>query len=825
MTPRCSRWLLCVAAGLSAAGALRADNALVDVAQVVKLEAHPPSLRLQGKDWRQQLLLTAKLAGGKLRDATRQAIYRSADPKIATVSATGLIEPIGSGQTQVEATLGNQRIEIAVDVKDGARFQPLDFPTDILPILTKASCNSGGCHGKSGGRGGLQLSLFGYNPRNDFEAIVHGSRGRRLLPSSPEHSLLVRKPTGAVPHGGGKRLPADSMETARVLRWIAQGTPWGSDNPPALQRLEITPASRALGYRADQQITVTALYADGRQRDVTRLTTFHSNDPAVAIVDDDGLVTTGERVGATAIVCKYQGQVGVANILVPLEKKDVARWPDLPRGNFIDDLVMAKLHELNVPPSPLVDDAGFLRRVTLQIAGRLPTVAEARAFLADPRLDKRVQLVDRLLESGDYADLFAQKWASVLRNKLRSQRTRVAGTVGFHRWIRNALAENMPYDRFVREIITATGSPTVNPPAQWYAEVRYLDRYVDDTAQVFLGLRIGCARCHNHPFEKFTQDDYFGLAAFFARVDRKGGLGLKTERAADETIFVKPIGTVKHPVTDRVVQPHGLGRPGLEIPAYDDPRAYLVDWLGQPDNPYFARAFVNRMWAHFFGRGLVEPLDDQRATNPASNDPLLTALAEEFIKSRFNMRHIVRLIATSTTYQLSSTPNADNLNETQAHARFYPQRLTAEVLYDAINDVTRTKPGRFTDMPDGTRAVQLPHEEFNDVLLELFGRPRRESACECEREATPNMGQSVYLMNNPAFLSKVKSGLASQLAKDTRAPEEKVRELFLAALSRLPQPAELALALEHLRQEGSTPSAYSDLIWVVLNMKEFLYVL
>ena len=789
-----------------------------------QIEVSPKEVTLTGKDSRYQILVTAISQNGRREDVTRQVRFRSADPNVAQVTVLGIIQPTGSGKTSVEIVRGSSKVSIPVTVREGDRYLPVSFTNDVVPILTKMGCNSGGCHGKSGGRGGFQLSLFGFNPKSDFDAIVHESRGRRLLTSAPDYSLFLLKPAGRVGHGGGKRLPLATVEYERLRRWIATGAQWGAD-APALERIAITPLSHTLSYDSQQQIVVTAHYSDGSYRDVTPLTEFHSNNTAIAVVNGQGLVTSLSRVGETAIVCKYDGKVGVTNILVPLEKS-LAKWPKLPRGNFIDDHVMAKLRKLNVPPSALVNDAGFLRRATLQIAGRLPTVAETKTFADSKKPDKRAQLINRLLASGDHADFFALKWSHVLRNKLRNQRTRTAGTVAFHRWIRNAIAKNMPYDRFVESILTATGNPEVNPPAQWYAEVRYLDRYVDDTAQVFLGTRIGCARCHNHPFEKYTQDDYYGLASFFGRVARKGGTGIQ-ERRANETIYVKAAGSVSHPVTKKVVLPHGLEGPLLNVPAYDDPRAHLVDWMRRPDNRYFARAFVNRTWAHFFGRGLVEPLDDIRDTNPAINEPLLDTLADEFIKSRFNMKHVVRLIVTSTTYQLSSTPNEDNLEETQAFSRFYPQRLKAEVLYDSIDVVTRTKPARFPNMPEGTKAVQLPHEGFNDRLLELFGRPTRESACECERVTDPSLGQALFLMNNTTFLRKVESssGLAGQLAKDKRPTADKVRDLFLAALSREPNRAEMDYALEHLRAEKNSVAAYSDLIWVLLNTKEFLYVL
>ncbi len=791
------------------------------------LEAYPPAIQLAGKDSRQQLLVTARSATGALRDVTREAAYRLADPGVAVISTCGVIQPAGSGRTTLEISLGNQRFSVPVTIEQGDQVLPIDFAEEIVPILTRAGCNSGGCHGKSNGRGGFQLSLFGYDPRSDYESIVKGSRGRRLFLSSPGNSLLLRKPLAELPHGGGRRLVSGEPEAERLQRWIATGAGWGGG--PQLQRIEVTPAFRTMGHRAQQQVLVLAVYSDGSRRDVTRLTEFRSNDTAVATVEERGLLTTAAQTGETAIVCIYRGQVGVARILVPRQvppgSETAIDWSRFPRSNFIDDHVLAKLKQFGVPPSPVVDDAGFLRRATLQLAGRLPTLEEAQQFLADADPAKRERLVDRLLQSGAHADFFAQKWGDILRNKLRKQAARFPGTVGFHRWIRSAIAENMPYDRFVEEIITATGSPAVNPPAQWYAEVRSLDRYVDDTAQVFLGVRIGCARCHNHPFERFSQNDYYGLAAFFARVGRKGGTGLKTERAAEETIFVQPAGEVRHPRTGQVVPPHGLDGPNVPIAEYDDPRHHLVEWMRRPENPYFARAFVNRMWAHFFSRGLLEPIDDIRATNPAVNEPLLNALAQEFIRSKFDMQHIVKLICTSTTYQLSSTATDDNLDDAFAYARFYPQRLSAEVLFDAINAATRSR-ARFAGMPEGTTATQLPHEDFTNEFLTVFGRPPRESACECERVAEPSLSQSLLLMNDAELLNKInnKAGVAGKLALDKRPTEEKVRELFLTTLSRPPSAVELKKALEHIQSENGAYTAYGDLLWVLVNMKEFLYV-
>ena len=702
----------------------------------------------------------------------------------------------------------------------------IDFTNDVAPILTKLGCNVGGCHGKSSGRGGFKLSLFGFSPQEDFIAVSRASRGRRVFPASPDDSLLLKKATMTVPHGGGRRLNASDPEYRLLRKWIASDMPW-IDDSPQVEQLQLTPASSQMNRAAQLQLKATAIYSDGTQRDVTRLVRFSSGNSAVADVGANGLVRTNNRTGETTIVGLYQGQTAVSRVITPTVNPaaDIEqRLSEFPIANLIDKHVVEKLTMLRVRPAEIVDDGSFLRRCTVQIAGRLPTLIETRDFLKDKSSGKREQLVERLLASSGYADQFSQKWSDLLRNKRRGQSPRIPGTIAFHRWIRNAFASNMPYDQFVREIITATGNVTVNPPAQWYAEVRYLDRYVDDTAQVFLGIRIGCARCHHHPFEKFSQDDYYGLAAFFARVDRKGGTGV-AERRADETVFVKATGKVVHPLTGQVVSPRGLGGEALQFVPYEDPRQALVDWMQEPNNPYFARAFVNRMWAHFFGRGLVEPMDDLRATNPATMEPLLDELAAEFIKSKFDMKHVIRLICTSSTYQLSSQARADNLEETQNHSRFYPRRMAAEVLLDAFDQVSGVAT-RYSGLPAETRALQLPDEDYSNEFLRLFGRPKRESACECERTAEPSLAQSLFVMNNRFILGKTtsKDNYAAVLAGDTRGDDEKLQELFLTTFCRGPTPLELKNANDYISSEKDKKRAYGNLLWALMNTKEFMYI-
>ena len=799
------------------------QNAFDPTPQTPHLVVFPDAVLLDGRDSRQQVLVT--FLNGRSTDVTRDVEYMIVDASVAAVSTTGIVVPRKSGSTELLISHGELTSKIRIEVAHGEIDLPLSFDQDIVPVLTRRGCNGGGCHGKTTGRGGFRLSLFGYDPEFDFASITRESAGRRVTTHQSTASLLLQKPAMDVPHGGGKRLSSDEPEFVRLARWIKNDAPRtvpDTTTTPTFTKLTLEPAQRSLQPNMQQQIVVVGHFSDGSVRDVTRLATFKSNDPTIAEVDEWGLVTTAKRIGETAIVATYSGQVAVSLIRIPLDRP----WttPDFPIRNSIDAHLLAQLRTLGIPPSTTCNAAGFIRRATQQIAGRLPTIDEVETFEQDISATSRVKLVRRLINDRGYADHFAQKWSGILRNKRRGQSPRIPGTIAFHRWIRNAIAENVPYDRFVRDIVTATGNVSVNPPSQWYAEVRYLDRYVDDSAQLFLGMRIGCARCHHHPFEKISQEDYYGIAAFFSRVDRKGGAGV-AERRANESVFVKPTGEVKHPLSGDIVAPHGLGQADLDIPSFEDPRHNFVDWMSAPENPYFARAFVNRMWGHFFGRGLVDPIDDLRVTNPASNEALLNELAQEFIKSGFDMKHIVELICTSTTYQLSSVPNEFNVDETQNFSRFYPQRMKAEVLLDVIDQATGT-PTAYSGLPVGTRALQLPDEGYSNSFLTLFGRPPRESACECERAADPSLSQALHFMNDSFVLSKLTSGtsFATKLAADKREDSEKVSEMFRTVFSRKPTEDELNNAVEYLKSETDQKKAFGNLLWALINTKEFQFV-
>ncbi len=563
-----------------------------------------------------------------------------------------------------------------------------------------------------------------------------------------------------------------------------------------------------------------ATYSDGSTEDITRATVFESNDTEMADVTPTGLVKLQQLVGDVAVMARYQGQVTVFRADIPLGATDgwkEDQWPQ-PR-NVIDEYVYRKLKSLGIPPSPECDDATYLRRVTLDIAGRLPTLAEVEQFQQDTRADKREALVDRLLASDDYASFFARKWSAILRNR-RSGGSLQLSTIAFHSWVRDSLRENKPYDLLVRELLTASGTLVSNPAVAWLKQVPDTDQRIEDAAQLFLGQRIKCARCHHHPYEKWTQKNYAQMTAFFSLVSKKGGAD------PNEPTFVSKVGGAsgKHPKTGQSLQPAGLDGSELAIPTTEDPRSYLADWMTDPENPFFARSFANRYWKHFMGRGIVEPEDDMRVTNPPSNPELLDAMAQSFVESGYDMRQLIRLICRSRVYSAVGDANEDNLGDHRSYSRFYPKRLQAEVLLDAVDRVTLSQT-QFAGMPLGTRAVELPDTGFSSYFLDVFGQPGATTACECERMQEANLAQSLHLLNSDEMQKKLSgdSGRAAKYAADPRSDQEKLRELYLVALSRQPRANELATAIAYLSGKENRREAYEDVVWTLVNSKEFMF--
>lgn len=786
---------------------------------------------LRGSEARQQLLVTGRLRDGRLVDYTRHVRYESRPAGIVSIDKTGFVTPLANGSVLVTARVDRgPGAGTRLSVGDIGQSRRVNFPNEIVPIFTKSGCNSGGCHGKASGQNGFRLSLFGFEPQEDFEFLVIEGRGRRLFPAAPERSLLLLKATGSVPHGGGLRVERNSPAYDLLSRWIRQGMPYGEPNDAGVVGIQVLPAHRLMSRGQDQQLLVTATYSDGSSKDVTRLCQYESNQKELAEVSSSGLVRVGEQAGQTAVMVRFQDQVAVFRVTVPYGGR-VTEGP--PAESFIDRWVLSKLRTLELPPSEPCDDATFLRRTSIDITGRLPTPGQARTFLADPDPDKRRKWVDQLLASPDYADYFANKWNAILRNKRQDERS-TRGNFLFHAWIRRSLLENKPYDQWMREIVTASGEIGRNPAVTWFREVKSIEDQVQDAAQIFLGVRLQCARCHHHPYEQWSQQDYYGFAAFFSRLARKPGT-----QAGEEVVFHdRGTAAAINPKTKLPVMPTGLGTSAFDISPEQDPRQVLADWMAYEENPFFARMLVNRYWKHFMGRGLVEPEDDMRGTNPATNPDLLDALAGHFIQSGFDLKELIRTICQSRTYQRSSHPNGRNADDSQNFSRYYPKRLTAEVLLDAIDQVTDVR-SEFPGQPSGTRAVQLPDDSFNadSYFLTLFGRPNNASASESERTHDANLAQSLHLLNSPKIHQKVSDprGRAVRLANDSSlTDEERIRELYLWTLSRLPEEPEMEFALGYIRKRSrgsdaaaASPSrleeAYQDTLWALLNTKEFLF--
>jgi hypothetical protein len=708
--------------------------------------------------------------------------------------------------------------------------EELNFVHDVVPILTKAHCNSGACHAKADvGQRGFRLSLLGFEPQEDYEHIVKEAKGRRVFPNAPEQSLFLLKATNTVPHGGGNKLARGSEEYKTLVKWIGQGMPYANESDPELTAIELEPSRMTMAKKAKQQLKVTAKYSDGSERDVTELALYEANDKAMATAGEKGLVETSDLPGNVAVMVRYSGKVSVFSVSIPLG----APVENLPAtSNFVDELVFQNLKEIGVPPSPVSDDATFLRRVTLDIAGRLPTIEEAAAFAADTNADKRDRVIDALLDSPDYADYFANKWATLLKNR-RESKADITANFAFHSWVRDSLLANKPYDQFVREILAATGTIVENPPVAWYKRVKLPEQQLEDVAQLFLGVRMQCAQCHHHPFERWSQGDYYSLAAFFSQVGRK-----PTAIAGEDLIFHKR-GTAQYvnKKTEQPVKPAGLGGPSLEVAPDDDPRLQLADWMAEESNPFFAKVLVNRYWKHFFKKGLVEPEDDLRDTNPPTNPELLDALAKHFIESDFDLKEAIRVIVSSKTYQLSAQPNEHNVVDHQNFSHFYPKRLQAEVLLDAVDCLTGATTS-FADLPMGTRAVALPDNSYNSsAFLKVFGRPDAASVCECERVQSSSLAQSLHLMNSSEVKGKLATagGRADRLAKSEEEDAKKIHEIYLAAFSRPPTGEELSIAESHINIPRTDSAgkpiapatakkmAYEDLLWAIMNTKEFLY--
>ena len=797
------------------AEAATAQDWLANVA-LTELRVHPESLTLEHARDGRSVLVSGKTKDGKWVDVTPWAVLTPANAGVK-VHEDGYIFPMTVGTTKITVNVKGVTAELPVNVKS-MEAQPVSFVRDVMPVLSHAGCNNGTCHGAAKGKNGFKLSLRGYDPDFDYELLIEDISGRRFNRAFPEQSLMLLKPTSEVPHKGGQVIVPEGRDYNLIHQWIAEGAIPDVETTQRVERLEVIPDSAELAIPGmKQQLIVIAHYPDGATRDVTREAKFTSSVGEVANVTDKGVVTA-ERRGETAILTRYEGAYSTNNIIVMGDRSGY-RWVETPEYNYIDTHVHNKLKRMKVLPSELCTDEEFVRRIYFDLTGIPPTPQQVRRFLTDktPSQAKREQLIDALVETSEFVDHWTHKWGDLLQSNRKFLGER--GVWLFQQWIHQTIAENRPYDEFVRDLLTATGSTYTNPAANYFRVSREYTAAVENTTQLFLGVRFSCNKCHDHPFEKWTQNQYYEFGAFFADVRVKPG-----QLPGDEVVYANyTTEPVKHPRTLAVVEPSvPFGEVAAET---DDKRQMLAEWLTAEDNPMFARAGVNRIWSYFMGRGIIEPVDDIRTSNPPTNPELLDALTKDFVDSGFDMKHIMKTITRSRTYQQSIKTNewnkADTINFSHAVAR----RLTAEQLLDAIGVATGSRP-RFEEVPKNFRAVQLPDSKVkDDGFLKLFGRPERETSCECERTTEVSLAHAMNLINGPTVAEALidPEGRIAQLIETNQDDRALVEELYLATLSRLPEKNEYAVAIEHLANAESKEEGAQDLLWALINSPAFLF--
>ena len=783
------------------------------------LKVSPTSVTLDRPEASQQLLVT-QLNGGQAdskappKDLSRDATYSVQPDGIVMIGADGLVQPMADGQAEITVKTVAGELKVPVTVTGQKLPPPVSFQHEVIPLLTKGRCNSGGCHGKAEGQNGFKLSLLGYDWATDYEALIREGKGRRIDLARPDRSMLLLKGAAITPHGGGRKIELGTPGFRRLQRWLESGAPRTIDTEQPIVGIEVEPANVIMTASSTQQLRVTAIDENGGRRCCTVEADYFSNAEHVVGADSRGLLRSSEISGSAAILVRYLGHVAVCRVTLPQPKTKFERPAE---RNFVDQHVWNRLQELGIQPSAPVDDSTFMRRVYLDTIGTLPTAAEARAFLTNTAGDKRSKLIDELLQRPEYAEFWAMKWTDLLRaDKLK---VTPQGTVGLTRWLRQQFRENRPYNEFVREIITAQGPVQNEGPVAFFKSVDSPEVAARSVSQLFLGVRIECAQCHHHPSERWGQDDYAGFVGFFT--------GVATKKLPDGTdSIVARAGTdQKHPRTGKLVPARALGAPDADFANVTDRRQVLAQWMTSDDNPYVAAAISNRIWAHYFGRGLVEPIDDLRVTNPATNEPLMSALVAHLREVKYDLKAFTATLLNSQTYQLQSDTNDSNADDRQNFSHYPSKPMAAEVLLDAISQATGV-PEKFNGWPLGVRAIHVWDNRMPSYFFRIFGRPVRATVCECERSTLPSIAQALHLINSPEVHAKLthRHGSARQLADSEKSPETAMDELFLSTLARFPTAEERQLLKAAFEGEGSSRrQAIEDILWSLMNTKEFLY--
>jgi hypothetical protein len=781
----------------------------------VKVAVYPPDVNLETSRDRQSFVVQATYPDGITRDVTAAAQVGFANP--AVVKRDGFtLAPAADGQTEMTVTFADQTVKVPVKVTKAAEDRPVSFKLDVMPVFLRAGCNQGGCHGAARGKDGFRLSLFGFDPDGDYYRLTRELNGRRINLAQPQDSLLIEKAAGKVPHTGGQKIQEGDEYHQALTRWLEADAPNNPATVATPTTIEVFPPSAVLDGKGEKQrVVVRAKYSDGTDRDVTSLALFLSNNDTAAKIDGSGAVTAGDRGEAFVMARFHTFTVGVPFITLP--KGQQFAWPSAPEHNYVDGLVHAKLKKLRIEPSGLCDDPTFVRRVYLDIVGMLPTPDEYARFMISSLPNKRELLVDELLERKEFAELWVLKWAELLQVRSDPNVVSPKAMLLYYNWLQEKIAKNVPTDQWVRELLGANGGTFKNPPTNYYQIERDILKVTENVAQVFMGMRVQCAQCHNHPFDRWTMDDYYGFASFFSQIGRKAG-----DDPREVVVFNSGGGEVNHPVKGKPMPPKFLGGAAPDV-AGKDRRVVLANWLASPENPYFARNLANVVWNHFFGLGIVHDVDDVRISNPASNQELLDELGKRFTAYKYDFKKLVRDICTSATYQRATQPTKSNEGDGRNFARGPIRRIRAETMLDILSQVTDTK-NKFPGLPLGARAVQIADGQTSNYFLTTFGRPTRETVCSCEVRLEPTLSQSLHLMNGDTVGPKVQQGnLVGKMLQEKKTPAQVVEAIYQRALSRSPRPEELAKLLAAVDKAADKKQALEDVFWAVLNSREFMF--
>ena len=782
---------------------------------LTEVKVYPPEVLLSSAKASQKLVVQATWSDGLTRDVTSEASYKLLNAKLARLEKQ-VLTPITNGQTELRVSYKGKNLNIPVTVTNAQAQPTISFKLDVMPVFMKAGCNAGSCHGSSRGKDGFRLSLFGFDPDGDYFRLTREQIGRRINLAIPEESLIVQKGLGAVQHTGGVRFDTNSPLCKTLISWLTAGAPKDPPEVPRTTGIEIYPKSAVLeGSNTVQRLIVRASYSDGSVRDVTPLAVFISNNEATAKVADDGTVTSGQRGEAFVQARFAEFNVGAQFIVIPKNLK--FEWPNVAVHNYVDEAVYAKLKKLRLKPSETCDDTTFIRRVSLDITGTLPKADEVEKFLADKDPQRREKLVDQLLQRSEFAELWVMKFAELLEIRSLANRVYPKAAVLYFEWLRDQMLANVGVDQIVQKLLTASESNFRNPAANYYQIEPDTLKLAENTAQVFMGMRIQCAQCHNHPFDRWTMNDYYGFAAFFSQVGRKTG-----DDPRETVVFDRHDGEMKHPVSGAVMPPKFLGGAVPEIKGKTR-REVLAQWLTSPDNPYFARNLANLVWTHFIGRGIIEPVDDVRISNPPSNPELIDALAKKLVDYKYDFRKLVKDVCVSSTYQLSSRTNTTNASDDRNFSKAAIRRIRAEVLLDCISQVTETQ-DKFPGLPRGSRAVEIADGNTGTYFLTTFGRATRTTVCSCEVRTDPNLSQALHLLNGDTLQNKIEQGgVVKKMLKGGDSPEKIIEDLYLRCLSRKPTAGEKEKLSKFVTADANSEQVLNDIFWSLLNAKEFVF--